>query len=140
MKTIFRSAALIGTALALAGPPARADSIQPIVNPSQVQFGSPQHTLSGSSDVTISTQSGNLHQLIALQGVKTTTVTFQDGTIFSSTSGIKGISTLGEHHRNAIESNRPSRSIDESRGFKRGSQYRIDRPFRNARHIGRIDD
>lgn len=69
---------LVGTA---AG--ARADSIQPIIPTKQVVYGSAQRTLTSNSDVTIDTAT---HLLTAGQGLRVSTITFNDGSFFSSTS------------------------------------------------------
>lgn len=71
--------------MTLAAGFARADGVQPIVPTKQVAFGSAQKTITSSSDVTIDTTS---HLFTAAKGVVTTTITFADGTHFSSTSSL----------------------------------------------------
>jgi hypothetical protein len=62
-----------------------ADSVQPILPVSQVAYGSNQRLITTNSDVTVDTTT---HLLTANKGVKTTTVTFQDGTQLYSTTTI----------------------------------------------------
>lgn len=70
-----------------------ADSIQPIVNTKQVLYGSAQKTITSNSDVTIDTQT---HQLGAQAGLKTNAVTFNDGTVITSSSTLGGQTTWGQ--------------------------------------------
>ncbi len=62
-----------------------ADGVQPIVPTGQVTYGSSQKTITSSSDVLIDTTS---HQLWAKKGVKTSSITFNDGTVLASTGSI----------------------------------------------------
>lgn len=70
----------------------QADSIQPIVPTKQVLYGSQQKTIASNSDVTIDTAT---HLLTANKGLKTSTITFADGTIIASSSTIGGAGTWG---------------------------------------------
>lgn len=82
MKTLFRGFALVGL-LAAVGC---ADGVQPIVNPSGVLFGSNAHTITSSTTwVNIDTTT---FRLTALKGLKVSTITFVDGTILTSSSGL----------------------------------------------------
>lgn len=84
MKTLIKSCAVILTLAAVGW----ADSVQPIVTPGGVVYGSAQKTITSSATaVNIDTTTLRLN---ALKGVRTSTITFNDGTIITSTSGFSG--------------------------------------------------
>lgn len=89
----FHVATIVGVILAGASVRALADGVQPIVTPGQSLFGSNQHTITTSSDLLVSTVT---HVLTAKTGVKTSSITFNDGTVLTSTIGIQGVSTWGQ--------------------------------------------
>src|SRR5579872_4792529 len=92
MNLSRRTLAIAAIAITWAQGGARADGVPPIVNPKQMLYGSAAHTITSNSDVTIDTTT---HQVSLGKGVKTSTITFVDGTILASSSGIVGISTWG---------------------------------------------
>lgn len=78
-------AALVSAVLALAPSGARADGVQPIVPTAGVLYGSAQKTITSSQDVRVDTTT---HVMTVIKGVRTSSVTFNDGTVMSSTNGI----------------------------------------------------
>lgn len=70
----------------------QADGVQPIVAPGQSLFGSNGHTITSSSDILVDT---NTHVMTIKKSVKTSSITFNDGTVLSSTNGIVGLSLWG---------------------------------------------
>lgn len=91
MKKIARGV-LAGLGLVALGACAHADSIQPIVNPKQVLYGSAQKTITSNSDVTIDTTT---HQLSAQQNILTNEIKFNDGTVITSSSTLGGTTAWG---------------------------------------------
>lgn len=86
-------AAIVGVIIAGASLEALADGVQPIVAPSGVLFGSAQHTIiSSTTAVNIDTTTLRLN---ANKGVKTSTLTFNDGTVLTSTTNIQAIVSWG---------------------------------------------
>ena len=71
---------------------ALADGVQPVVNTKEVLYGSSHRTITSNGDVTIDTTT---HQLSALHGVKTNTLSFADGTSITSTNSITAASWGG---------------------------------------------
>lgn len=62
-----------------------ADSVQPIVTPAQVLYGSAQKTIASNSDVKISTST---HILSAQKGVLVSSIAFNDGSFWTSTTSV----------------------------------------------------
>lgn len=86
MKKLARALGLLILS-AGAATPALADSIQPIVNQTQIQYGSNQKTLTGNAYDTISTTT---YVMTASKGINTSTITFVDGTIITSSKTLGG--------------------------------------------------
>lgn len=84
MRVLVKVVVVWGIAL-LALVNAHGDSIQPIVNTKQVVYGSAQRTITSNADVVIDTAT---HVFTAAKGVKTSSITFNDGTVLSSTGAI----------------------------------------------------
>lgn len=86
----MRNCLKIGVVCSLIGwavSAAHTDSIQPIVNTSQVLYGSAQRTITGNSAVQVDTTT---HVLSATSGFKTNQITFPDKTIITSSSTLGG--------------------------------------------------
>ena len=69
-----------------------ADGVQPIVPTGQVTYGSAQKSLTSTSDVVIDTAT---HRFWAKQGIKSPSITFNDGSVLTSTSGISASAAWG---------------------------------------------
>lgn len=83
MKSLIKGCALFFTLAGIGW----ADSVQPIVPPAQVLYGSAQKLITSNTDVKIDTTT---HVLTASKGIHVSTITFADGTILASTSTLGG--------------------------------------------------
>lgn len=89
----LQTAVLISITLALAAVAARADGVPPIVPTAGVLYGSQQKLITSSATVVfIDTTT---IRLSALKGVRTSTITFLDGTVMASTTGITANTAWG---------------------------------------------
>lgn len=82
----MKSSIKIGAVVALIGwavSAAHSDSIQPIVNTSQVLYGSGQKTITSNAAVQIDTTT---HVLAVTSGFKTNSITFNDGSVITTSS------------------------------------------------------
>jgi hypothetical protein len=91
MKSALRSFAILASVAWAAGW-AQADSIQPIVKTGQALYGSAQKTITSTTDVLIDTTT---HVLTAVRGIKSSSITFNDGTVLTSSTTVTGTASWG---------------------------------------------